>query len=112
MPRTVIKGPIERPAAKQAALKRGAAARDTLNIRIKAEDRGLIDRAAQALGKTRTDFMLEAARRAAEDALLERTVFSVSPEAYAQFLARLDAPPQPNDRLRRALATKAPWDAP
>jgi uncharacterized protein (DUF1778 family) len=70
----------------------------------------LIDRAAQLAGKNRTDFVLEAARRAAEDALLDRTVFSVSPKAYAEFLKRLDAPPQPNDRLRRTMQATAPWD--
>ena len=48
--------------------------RDTLNLRIKPADRGLIDRAATLTGKTRTDFVLEAARRAAEDALLDRTM--------------------------------------
>ena len=36
--------------------------RDTLNLRIKPEERGLIDRAALATGKTRTDFVLDAAR--------------------------------------------------
>ena len=40
--------------------------RETLNLRIKAGERGLIDRAARASGKTRTDFILDAARRAAE----------------------------------------------
>jgi uncharacterized protein (DUF1778 family) len=85
------------------------AARDTLNLRIKPELRGLIDRAAQLAGKNRTDFVLEAARRAAEDALLDRTVFSVSPKAYAEFLKRLDAPPKPNDRLRRTMRARAPW---
>ncbi len=84
--------------------------RSSLNLRIKPELRGLIDRAAQLAGKNRTDFVLEAARRAAEDALLDRTVFTVSPEAYAEFLARLDAPPQPNERLRRTMRTPAPWD--
>ncbi|MVF23661.1 DUF1778 domain-containing protein [Methylocaldum sp. BRCS4] len=84
--------------------------RDSLNIRIKPEDRGLIDRAAKLLGKNRTDFMLDAARRAAEEALLDRTVFVVSPEAYAEFLARLDAPPQPNERLRKTMQTPAPWE--
>jgi uncharacterized protein (DUF1778 family) len=85
-------------------------ARDSLNLRIKPELRGLIDRAAQLAGKNRTDFVLEAARRAAEDALLDRTVFIVSPKAYAEFLKRLDAPPQPNGRLRRTMQTKPPWD--
>lgn len=84
--------------------------RDTLNIRIKPEERDLIDRAARTRGKTRTAFILDAARQAAADALLDRTVFAVSPEAYAEFLARLDAPAQPNDRLRRTMQTLAPWD--
>jgi uncharacterized protein (DUF1778 family) len=84
--------------------------RETLNLRIKPEERGLIDRAAKSLGKTRTDFVLEAARRAAEDALLDRTIFSVSARAYAEFLARLDAPPEPNERLRLSLTTRAPWE--
>jgi uncharacterized protein (DUF1778 family) len=87
-----------------------AAKRDTLNLRIKSEERGLIDRAALSVGKNRTDFILEAARRAAEDALLDRTVFTASPQAYADFLTRLDAPPQPNERLRRTMQTTAPWD--
>jgi uncharacterized protein (DUF1778 family) len=54
--------------------------------------------------------VLDAARRAAEDALLDRTMFAVSPKAYAEFLARLDAPPRPNARLRRSLRTTAPWE--
>ena len=84
--------------------------RETLNLRIKPELRGLIDRAAELTGKNRTDFVLNAARNAAEDALLDRTVFAVNPKAYAEFLARLDAPPRPNARLRRSLQTAAPWE--
>jgi len=86
------------------------AKRDTLNIRIKPELRGLIDRAAELSGKNRTDFVLDAARHAAEDALLDRTVFVVNPKAYAEFLVRLDAPPRPNARLRRSLQATAPWE--
>ena len=84
--------------------------REPLNLRIKPEDRGLIDRAATLTGKTRTDFVLEAARHAAEEALLGRTVFNVDPEAYAQFLARLDEPPRPNERLRRTMQAVPPWE--
>ena len=86
--------------------------RESINIRIKPEERGLIDRAASALGKNRTDFVLDAARRAAEETLLERTILSVSEEAFAEFLARLDAPPKPNDRLRKTMQTPAPWEHP
>ena len=84
--------------------------RTTLNLRIKPEERGLIDRAAKSLGKTRTDFVLDAARRAAEEALVDRLIFSVSAEAYAEFRTRLDAPPRPNKRLQRSMKTRALWE--
>ncbi|MBI2435654.1 MAG: DUF1778 domain-containing protein [Candidatus Hydrogenedentes bacterium] len=84
--------------------------RITLNVRISAELRGLIDQAAGLSGKNRTDFVLDAARQAAEDTLLDRTVFRVDPSAYAAFVALLDAPPRPNDRLRHSLRTAAPWE--
>jgi uncharacterized protein (DUF1778 family) len=84
--------------------------RDTLNIRIKPAERSLIDQAAQILGKSRTDFVLDAAKRAAAEALLDRAIIGAGPEAYDSFLARLDAPPQPNERLRRTMQTPAPWE--
>jgi uncharacterized protein (DUF1778 family) len=84
--------------------------RETLNIRIKADERGLIDRAARARGQNRTDFILEAARRAAEEALLDRTLIAVSPEAYKEFVKRLDAKPRSNARLRKTMQTAAPWE--
>jgi len=84
--------------------------RESLNIRIKPDERGLIDRAAKARGKTRTDFILDAARLAAEEALLDQMLIVTSREAYAEFLTRLDQPPQPNERLRKTMQTPAPWD--
>jgi len=89
---------------------REASRREALNLRIKPQVRELIDRAAELAGKNRTDFVLDAARRAAEDTLLDRTVFTVSPKAYRQFLARLDAPPRPNKRLLKSMHTPAPWE--
>ena len=90
--------------------RREGAKRETLNIRIKADVRGLIDRAAALTGKNRTDFVLDAAQNAAANALLDRTVFVLGHKAYSEFLARLDSPPQPNKRLRRSLKTPAPWE--
>lgn len=86
------------------------AQRDSLNLRIKPEERGLIDKAAALTGKTRTDFVLEAARQAAVEALTDRTLFLVDPETYAKFVAALDAPPRPNAKLIRTMQTPAPWD--
>ena len=84
--------------------------REALNIRIQPQVRELIDRAAKLAGKNRTDFVLDAARRAAEDTLLDHTVFAVNPKAYREFLARLDAPPRPNKRLLKSMQTPAPWE--
>jgi uncharacterized protein (DUF1778 family) len=84
--------------------------RETLNLRIKPEERSLIDRAAKLRGKNRTDFVLDAARAAAEDALLDQTIIRAAPEAYAAFLERLDAPPQPNERLCKTMQAKFPWE--
>ncbi|HEY3234773.1 MAG TPA: DUF1778 domain-containing protein [Polyangiaceae bacterium] len=91
------------------AAKRQARPRETLNIRIRPEVRSLIDRAAKVCATTRTDFILDAAKRAAENSLLDRALISVSQSAYAEFLKRLDAPAKPNDRLRRTMKAARPW---
>jgi uncharacterized protein (DUF1778 family) len=90
-----------------------AAKRRTLNLRVGAEERDLIDRAARAQGTNRTDFILTAARRAAEETLLDRALLAVGPAAYAAFVAQLDAPtsaaPAAKARLRRTMQAPPPW---
>ena len=54
--------------------------------------------------------MLEASRRAAEEALLDRTLLRIVPTTYARFVELLDAPPQPKERLLGLIQTRAPWD--
>ncbi|MFM9972032.1 MAG: DUF1778 domain-containing protein [Burkholderiales bacterium] len=83
--------------------------RESLNLRILAVERDLIDRAALSSGKTRTDFILESARRAAEETLLDQAILSVGKAAFAEFQARLDAGPKPNKRLRRTMQMPSPW---
>ena len=86
-------------------------ARDVnINLRANRKQRSLIDRAAQALGKTRSDFMLEASCREAESVLLDRRYFSLDAETFKEFMAVLDSPPATNLRLRRLRTEKAPWD--
>lgn len=84
--------------------------RETLNLRIRAEDRSLIDQAAKARGKTRTDFILDTVRVEAESTLLEQAYIQANPTAFAAFMERLDAPPNPNARLQKIMQTPAPWD--
>ncbi len=82
----------------------------TISIRAKAGQRDLIDQAADRLGRSRSDFMLEAACKRAEDVLLDQTYFSLDTKSFAAFQAMLDKPPAPTDRLRRTLNAQAPWD--
>jgi uncharacterized protein (DUF1778 family) len=82
----------------------------TINLRLQSTARDLIDQAAAAQGKTRTEFMVEASRRAAEAVLLDRCLFTLNDKEFARFQAALDKPPTDNPRLRRLLRKSAPWE--
>lgn len=82
----------------------------TINLRIDDERRALIDRAAAASGKDRTQFVLDAATREATTVLLDQRYFQLGTDAFRRFTAALDAPPAENARLRKLLSRKAPWE--
>jgi len=81
-----------------------------INLRAQQSQRELIDRAAEVLGKTRSDFIIESSVRAAESVLLDRVFFNLDEAAYEQFLAALGRPPQVNECLLATLSTRAPWE--
>lgn len=83
--------------------------RESLNLRIRAEDRGLIDRAAAATGKTRTGFVLDAARGAAIDVLLDKTHWVVSEEQFKAILEAFDQPP--SEKLIALMKSKPVWES-
>lgn len=74
-----------------------------LNLRATEQQRQLIDRAAEALGKSRSEFMLDSAVRAAEDVMLDQTYFVLGEESFDEFLAMLEEPVPPTDELRRLM---------
>lgn len=82
----------------------------SINIRAKTRQRDLIDQAAEFLGRSRSDFMLEAACRRAEDVLLDQVFFTVDANTFEKFQELLEKPLPATDKLRRLLKTKAPWD--
>ena len=81
----------------------------TINLRARPEQRNLIDRATKLLGKSRSDFMLEAACEKAQSVLLDQVFFSLDAEKFRQLTKLLDAPPARNQGLERLMAVKAPW---
>ena len=80
-----------------------------INLRALPEQRDLIDRAAQLVGKNRSDFMLEAACDKAQGVLLDQVYFNLDADKFQQFIDLLDAPPAHNPGLERLMALKAPW---
>ncbi len=81
-----------------------------LNIRIDLETRDLVDRAANASGQNRTDFMLTTLRERAMEVLLNQTLFTLSGANWAMFIETLDDPPPPNAKLKALLSREAAWD--
>jgi uncharacterized protein (DUF1778 family) len=82
----------------------------TINIRTTPRARALIDQAAASQGKTRSDFMLEAAQREAMDTILNQTLFQVDAATYRKFAAALDAAPKGNAKLKKLMQTRTPWE--
>jgi uncharacterized protein (DUF1778 family) len=83
---------------------------ENINLRVSRSQKALIDRAAEAQGRSRSDFMLDAACREAESVLLDQRYFNLDEEAFQRFIDLLDAPPADNPGLTRLLKKKAPWD--
>jgi uncharacterized protein (DUF1778 family) len=87
------------------------AEKGSINLRIEANTRALIDEAAAMLGKTRTEFMIDTARRQAIDVLLDQRLFVLETGAYDAFVQALDNPPTPGPKLKRLMTRKPVWEA-
>lgn len=79
-----------------------------VNLRIREDVRSVIDRAAKLRGKTRSEFMIDAAYRAAEDALLDQILVAVDAESYRRYLDILDRAPG-GAGFEKLMAAKRPW---
>jgi uncharacterized protein (DUF1778 family) len=81
-----------------------------LSMRLPERDVAIIDRAADLRGRSRTDFVREAAVRAAEEVLLEQSVIRMEPEQFEAFTAAISAPPAAVPEMAELLRRRAPWD--
>jgi len=88
---------------------RPATRSETIRLRATKGQKSLIDRAAAIQGRSRSDFVLEIACRAAESVLLDQRYFVVSETDFRRFSAMLDRPAKDNPKLRRLLETSPPW---
>ena len=89
-----------------------AAARkdDVIQIRASAETKAILNRAALLRGQKLSEFMLDSARRRAEETILDQRSFFLAPDAHDQFLSMLDAPAAPSKELRTRMKRKPSWE--
>ena len=81
-----------------------------LSMRLPEADVAIIDRAAGMRGRSRTDFIREAAVRAAEEAILETWLIRMSADGFAAFLKALSAPAAAVPEIVELMGRKAPWE--
>lgn len=82
-----------------------------LSIRLADADIAIIDRAASLRGRSRTEFMRDAAVRTAEEVIMENTLIRMSPEGFAAFVDMLDRPARPVPEMVELLKRPAPWES-
>lgn len=106
------KGPATSSPSRAASIADRAVAsgvKGSINLRIEAETRQLIDDAAAILGKTRTEFMVESARQYAVDVLLDQHLFTLDTDRYDAFLDALDNPPAAGSKLTNLMRRTPAW---
>lgn len=100
---------FEEPTAAIQGLSSSGDTKGSINLRIETRTRQLIDDAAAILGKTRTEFMVESARREAIDVLLDQRLFALDAKRFDAFMHALDNPPAPGPKLRSLLRRVPAW---
>ena len=82
-----------------------------ISMRLPEADVAMIDRAASLRGRSRTDFVRDAAVRAAEEVVMEQSLIRMSPEGFTAFMDVLAAPAAPVPEMVELAKRPAPWEA-
>lgn len=80
-----------------------------LGLRATPEQETVLRRAAEVAHKSLTDFVLDAAYRAAEQTLLDQRLFMVSGSQYQAILDMLDRPEAENPGLADLFSRRPVW---
>ncbi|QIM16473.1 DUF1778 domain-containing protein [Leucobacter insecticola] len=81
-----------------------------LAVRLTPDQDALIRDAAATSGQSISEFVTTAALTRAEDTLVDRRLFRLDDQAWAEFSAILDRPAQRLPELAALLNDPAPWD--
>ena len=80
-----------------------------LGLRATPEQETVLRRAAEVAHKSLTDFVLDAAYRAAEQTLLDQRLFMVSGSQYQALLDMMDRPESENPGLADLFSRRPAW---
>jgi uncharacterized protein (DUF1778 family) len=83
---------------------------ERIALRASARERELLYQASRATDTTLSEFVLDAARTAAENVLADRTRFQLPEGQWAEFVALLDRPTLDKPRLRDLLTEPSVLD--
>lgn len=81
-----------------------------ISMRLPEADVAMIDRAASLRGRSRTDFVRDAAVRAAEEVVMESRLIRMSPEGFAHFMAALSGPSTSVPEMVELTKRPSPWE--
>ena len=81
-----------------------------ISMRLPESDVAMIDRAATLRGRSRTDFVRDAAVRAAEEVVMESRLIRMSPEGFANFMDVLSRSAAPVPEMVDLAKRPAPWE--
>jgi uncharacterized protein (DUF1778 family) len=81
-----------------------------LSMRLPEADIAIIDRAATLRGNSRTEFVRDAAVRAAEDVLMETAPMRMSAAGFKAFVAALSGPATAVPEIVELFRRSAPWE--
>jgi uncharacterized protein (DUF1778 family) len=82
-----------------------------ISMRLPEADLAMIDRAASLRGRSRTDFVRDAAVRAAEEVVMDNALLRMSPEGFGEFMGLLARPAAAVPEMECVLSRRAPWEA-
>lgn len=86
-------------------------AETNIHLRARAQDRRLIDQAAELVGANRSQFMMASALKEAKTILLDQSTIHADAKAFQKIMDWMDAAPTSAEAegMRRILQAKAPW---
>lgn len=88
-----------------------ALAEVNIHLRARAQDRILIDQAAELVGANRSQFMMASALKEAKNILLDQSTLYADAKTFQKVMDWMDAAATPAETagMKRILAAKAPW---